>query len=363
MADTIVNYLKKISKNKDSNFAEMASFDNREMLLEQLISMYEFTGEPDTLNFNFFMLYSICEGFAAVYKFTEDTTNNRKGDIVITRARLAGTPDPYGLGRDVIVSTENGFSKNITDYKNSENVEVFNLNRLYLPDISVDKTAYFLTETEKSMRAVLRLARYSRVIECKDEKTKEQITAALKAADAGSIATFVSPVVNTLLGDDPETVHDMSLTDVRNNDMLQYLSKFKSDLMRDFFNRYGMSSDGSEKMAQQTEAETNKGSFKSLILPISRLKLLSEFVEKVNYKFSLNISVDFSEPWKLEFARLLAEEKITADGEPEVPEGPEEPEEQEEQEEPEEAEEAEEEKEEQEEEPEEPEEKEEGEKA
>lgn len=311
MADSAIEkYLKKISKDKDGQFNALALNDNTELLLETLLSMYEFTGEPDTCNFNFFMLYAICEGFAGVYRFPSGypSAGVEPGDIVSVRVKLAGHPDANGLGEDAIVSTDSGFSILIPKYKNDKNLQVFNLNRLYLPDISVWKTAYFLTETEKSMRAVLRLARYSKIVECKDEKTREQLTAALRAADEGNIATFISPVVNTLLGDDPEQVHDIALTDVRNNDMLQYLTKFKSDLMREFFNRYGMSTDGSEKMAQQTEAETNKGGFKSLILPISRLKLLSEFIEKVNEKFSLNITVDFSEPWKLEFSRLIAEE-------------------------------------------------------
>lgn len=296
----ILKYIKKHDKNSIRDFLYA---DNYKILLEALVTMYDFDGLPDTFNPNFFMTYAIESGGAVMYRAPAEWYDG----IITAPVKLAGHPDPYGMGEDLIISTEDGHSRVIFNYKDDPNVEVFFLNRLYEPDFGVTKTAEYLTETQLSIRAILLLARYSKIIEVPDAKTKEQLEAAIKNSELGAISSFVSSVKNTLI-QDAEPVKDISLNDVRNNDMIQYLSKYQDDCMRSFYSRYGMETMGAAKIAQQTADEVNSGSFRSMIVPISRLILLQDFIARCNRKFGLSASVDFSQPWKLELQKIISQE-------------------------------------------------------
>lgn len=300
---TIEKYLKEVRK-KTSDIKSFLWADNVKLLAENLLSMYDFSGFPETFRSDFFMLYAILDGWAAIYKTPDDW-----GDGVIAcRAHLAGKPDAYGLGRDCIVTAEDGHSIVLKDFRKRDDVEVYHLNRLRTPDIGVQKTAYFLTETQLSIRAILLMARYSKIIEVPDDKTREMLKASLEASELGGVASFVSQTKPTLL-DDAQEVKDISLQDVKNSDMIQYLSKYEDDVMRSFFNRYGMSTSGHSKIAQQTADEITEGGYRSMIVPISRLKGLQEWAEKAGEKLGFSGSVDLSEPWKLELAHLMEEEE------------------------------------------------------
>lgn len=295
--------MKYVRKKDRSAVRDFLFADNYKILLEALVTMYDFTGLPETFNPNFFLMYAIECGGAVMYRSPESW-----GDGIITApAKLAGHPDPYGMGEDLIVTTEDGHSTVISKYKDSPDVEVFFLNRLYAPDFGVSKTAEYLTETQLSIRAILLMARYSKIIEAPDSRTKEQLEAAIKNSELGAVATFVGATKNPLI-QDAETIKDISLTDVRNSDMIQYLSKYQDDILRGFYSRYGMETMGAAKIAQQTTDEVNSGSFRSMIVPISRLILLDDFIKRCNEKFSLSASVDFSEPWKLELQKIISQE-------------------------------------------------------
>lgn len=309
----LMRYVRKKDKGAIRNFLYA---DNYKILLEALVTMYDFSGLPETFNPNFFLMYAITCGGAVMYRSPEAWGDG----IIAAPAKLAGHPDPYGMGEDLIITTEDGHSKVIYKYKEDPDVEVFFLNRLYEPDFGVSKTAEFLTETQLSIRAILLLARYSKIIEAPDSRTKEQLEAALKNSELGAIATFVGSAKNPLI-QDGEPVKDISLTDVRNNDMIQYLSKYQDDILRGFYSRYGMETMGAAKIAQQTTDEVNSGSFRSMIVPISRLLLLSDFIRRCNEKFSLSATVDFSEPWKLELQKIISQEIETAEAPENAEEG------------------------------------------
>ena len=102
----------------------------------------------------------------------------------------------------------------------------------------------------------------------------------------------------------------IELTSPNDTDKLQYLSKLYEDFWRRFFNLYGMTTQGSEKMAQMSEKEINNGSNSSMIIPCDRLEERKKGIEKVNEMFSTNIEVDFSECWKREIKKRESEVNV-----------------------------------------------------
>lgn len=276
--------------------------DNFDMLLESIVSMFNFYDFPETVNTRFIPMYALREGMGCVCHFP--TIQN--DEFVVARFQMCGKPDVNGLGTDAIITTYDGHSEFVSNWKEAENVQPFFLNRIYSPDLHIGKTATYLTEADTSIKAILLLARYSRLLACKDEKTKEAVNAALSNVSGGSIATLVSSnIYDSLRGTAEEPITNIDITDVRNNDMIQYLSKYEDDLLRQFFNIYGLSTSGASKMAEQSTAEINQGSNRAMVIPHMRYECLQEFAEACNSKFGWNCSITFSECWQNEKAKCV----------------------------------------------------------
>ena len=99
--------------------------------------------------------------------------------------------------------------------------------------------------------------------------------------------------------------------EVEKSQYIQYLAKFRDDLMRWFYSLYGMNSQGSSKMAQQSVDEVNQDSSASMILPHDMLRMRQNGVEELNKKFGWDAEVSFSECWMSRLANMDDEFKTT----------------------------------------------------
>ena len=74
---------------------------------------------------------------------------------------------------------------------------------------------------------------------------------------------------------------------------------------------YGMNSQGSSKLAQQTVDEVNQDNNASMIIPHDMLRMRQNGVEELNKKFGWNSEVSFSECWMSRLANMDDEFKET----------------------------------------------------
>ena len=95
-------------------------------------------------------------------------------------------------------------------------------------------------------------------------------------------------------------VQELNLSDPDLVTRLQYLCKFEDDTLRDFFNKYGLSTYGSGKMAQLSVEEATAGENRAEVIPDSRLKNLKAWAKRVNSAYGYDCSVNYSKPWKEE---------------------------------------------------------------
>lgn len=291
--------------------------DNEEMLLESLASMFNFYDFPEGVNTKFMPIYSLTYGMGCVARTSIFPSYDEDYEFCVAQFKMVGMPDVNGLGRDAIVTTFNGLSTVIKNWKKSEDIQPFFLNKIYTPDMNIPRVASLLTEADASIRTILKLARYNKILGCSDSTTKNALEEALKNIDNGNIATFVADFISDpLTGAASEPFATLDITDVRNNDMIQYLTNFEEDVLRmQFFNKYGLDTAGAAKMAQQSEDEINSGSNRAMVVPHSRLECWKEFEEACNKKFGWNCRIEFSECWQNELAKC--EKDLPADEEPE----------------------------------------------
>lgn len=276
---------------KDKSKGKYDYEDDYAQLLEPVIAMYESVGLPDTFNLNFFLNYLLTEGWACLGP-------GKDGEIAALHFKPAGTPDSNGIGKEAIITSDNGMSVQIKDWKTDTKYIACHLNNIYTPDLNLSKTAYFLSQLDISALSLIRSARYNKIFSCPDSKVEAAIKQAFKNADNGEPLTVVSENIALSLKGSDGTIKSIDITDPDIATRLQYLTKEQDDILRAFYNRYGLSSYGAGKMAQLTVEEATAGENRSEVIPDSRLKILKKWIERVNAAYGYKATINYSAPWR-----------------------------------------------------------------
>ena len=115
-------------------------------------------------------------------------------------------------------------------------------------------------------------------------------------------------ILDDVFGKEGRGVYTVDMTRPEMSDHIQYLTHAKDDVWRFFWQLYGMNSQGTSKMAQQSVEEVSNNDCASLIIPLERLEQRKKDTKVLNKKFGWNVTVDFSEAWRARVEK--AEEPI-----------------------------------------------------
>lgn len=293
---SLINQKLKIEKKLDN-------FSYADKYASVLINMFT-TLETDTnpfynspfWEFNFVESILLLNGCGAVWYDDIDE------QYVFSACERIGNIDSEGHGRDLFCCTMNGHSKTFLDYENNDNVVVVWNNLSHSCDINVARFAKNATETWTSIKACLVGTRYNNIVSCSSEIEKKALDTAIENVEVGKPITVTS---DNVLGLSEEGIKRISLTDVKDSDKIQYLDNHLTWLDRTFLNNYGLTTQGSDKIAQQTKDEVNNGALASWIEPISRLNERKKGFALVKEKFGLDIPYEFSELWTNEYKKVI----------------------------------------------------------
>ena len=120
----------------------------------------------------------------------------------------------------------------------------------------------------------------------------EAIINDLSSNDAMSILLNKADVTSTF------DIPVLNLTQPNNVELLQNLTKFYDDIIRIFCTTYGISINGTGKMAQQNNIELQGYEHFSKILPCDMLKCRKTGIEIFNDIYGTDVEVTFSNAWK-----------------------------------------------------------------
>ena len=310
-------------KEKRQKAYRIESYD--EVLTDTLVSMFTYSGEnvPEEIleNQSFIDIYTILGGVAAIWKLTPDKCPNSQNDAmegkwVITPAEFAGSPDTYGFGRDLICTIKSGCTYQFDNWRENPEVAVIFNNLNYSPDMNIGRFSDMLAELEVSMKLNVLFARMYPMPVAASTKIQKAIESAIENMRNGKIATVLNEdalsqyVMDSSTGSGAAGINTVNLTEVEKSQYIQYLAKFRDDLFRWFYSLYGVNSQGSSKMAQQTTDEVNQDNDASMILPNSMLQMRKKCLEnQVNKKFGWNMEVSFSECWQSRRANMNSPEE------------------------------------------------------
>lgn len=260
-----------------------------------LISMFNYNKLPTTLNKQFLELYLITTGKCIVGKINDE--------LYCTPASLCGEIGAYNLGTEAFGVCPIG---EIRGTIGKDVVVGFN-NCLMYPSLEVYNTSKMLTELDTSIMNNIHYSRMHPIPVVRDTKTKVSVDKIMEDLDDGNTKSILSENVCDELDSGIKSIDVINLTDVKESDKIQYLFHSKDDATRQFYNHYGMSAQGTSKMAQQSINELEGGV--SFVDPLDMLEQRKEMVAEINRIFGTEISVDFSDAWKIELVKYLPTEE------------------------------------------------------
>ena len=290
------------NKNRERRRSYLAQFTNI------LASMFKYENLPVSLPGEFIELVLNMEGLVAVWEC--------EGELICSSVSLGGKPDPYGRGTEAICATDNGtvkhfFKKEGTPFYEASDgslcVVGFN-NPTYTADDKIFQWASVLSEIDTSIDLNILYSRYLPWFLARDAKTKAAIEAAMANTKAGEYLVIQS---NNLLADiegNTKEIERIDATDVANSDKIQYLLSAHNEIERWFTQLYGINSNNNtSKQAQMSVDEVNANGASAAVIPMIKKHFREQLVADINAAFGTDISVDFSEVWNIQEAKLEAE--------------------------------------------------------
>lgn len=281
---------------------------NDDVLTEGLSSMFIRRGLPED--------FRECDGFieeillknaCGAYVHRNDHVEDR---WIFGECDLVGQPGSYGFGKDAIVRAGGGYVEQFNDWRENPDIVVAFNNPVRVPDMMIPYTADRLTEVDTSLSNIIMNGRVHPVPVVRDDKMKVVIEQAFADMDSGKPRTIVSSnLVKALteLGVDVDPVISLNLTDPNLSNLLQYIGKYREDLLRWFWNLYGQNAQANAKLAQQSVEEVTTGESISMILPHTRYHERQKEAAELKRKFGWDVTIEFSEPWQNSFSRCAKE--------------------------------------------------------
>ena len=301
----------------DGNAKKLLAEFNREKIVESnnefiyltLVSMFDYVSNEENSYNEFFenLEEFLCkDGVCGIFEVDKK--------VVCSKINFVGKLNEYGKGLDCICITKNGKEYSFTDWRNNKDIVVAFNNKNHVSDKKAEVTAELLTEIEVSMKSGTIGTRFNKIISVANQLEAEKVRKAIELNQIGlpQVVTSETDIKKVLKEQDSSTIYD--LTSIKDSDKMQYLSKLKDDVLRQFYNIYGLNIQGSSKMAQQTVSEIENGAQSSFILPLSKYFERKKFIEEINKKFNKNFEVKFSKVWEIAFDSLIEKsERITLD--------------------------------------------------
>lgn len=276
------------------------------MLLLSLCSMFKWNIFPDNEthneNFNrFFERYLHQTGSFAVIP---GKPADGSGWYVIPEPSLAGNLDQFGWGTQVSGPTRNG-EFTLDSVSRDDAIVCFN-NSNRIPDFEMIEYAYALSQIDKAILVNTKLSGFAPVFDAPDTKSAAAINEILTNLYNGEIKAITSQQKNQILDEKERNVLSIDTITPQRVQYVQYLSQLYDNMLRRFYNTFGIDITNVNKQAQVNEDELNGWSGFSEIMKQNMLRERQNFCNRVNARYGTSWSVELQTPYKQETEQFLA---------------------------------------------------------
>lgn len=293
------NYRDKMKEKalNDFNFITYSDY-----FMNALLTKFEYRNFPDTFNSVFFELYMRTEGSAiAGYptKITKSAENYDPNVFTAAPGFLTGALDNNGLG----IMARGVFPNGEIMGKRGVEVAYCRNNPIASPDLFVRYYSALLSEIQSSIRAAIVYTRHIPIPLVRDGKIKAVIQGAINNLKNGKIEAVCNDSAMKDFNGAYQSIELLNLSDPTLADKMQYLFKAIDDTMRQFWILNGQCTQGTGKMAQQSEKEIDG------MTSIAYIDTYCEEVERKKFEkqcrdiWGMDCEIVLSEPWKIELEK------------------------------------------------------------
>lgn len=262
--------------------------------LEQILtSMFEYNNLPKGLDRKYIEHTLIRFGCCAIVKINDE--------FFVGVPAIMPPLDNYGIGTEITITTYNG--QHQKRGKIGKNCVLIWNNTEFVGDFIISWYAKMFKEIDISMEANVFNSRLHPIPVARNSKIKNAIDNIFKSIKGENKNNDTYTILSdTAFADEingtATKIDVLNLTDVKDVDKLQYLSKFHDDLLRRFCTLYGHSMQTTGKMAQQTVEEIQGYDSFSMIIPSNRLEERQKGIAEFNRIFGENVTVEYNEAWQ-----------------------------------------------------------------
>lgn len=271
------------------------------ILLNYLLSRFVWEGLPDTMKPEDLEGILIYNGTAGMGRAADGKLYAFPGGYM--GDTIAYRPDSYSGTLPYVGNIAGKVGKDVAVGWNNDT---------RTPEFFMMHIAANLTEIDISENVNVLFSRFIRIPKVHDQKDKETLKNTIQNILNGKLDVFVSDnIMSTdarrLLG--YESTEDMflELTDVQQQDKIQYLNQYHDNIVKRFWNLYGQSTQVSSKLAQMTDDEIHSNDQTNMIYLLQCLEKRKEFAEECNRIFGTNITVKLSECFEHERKETMEE--------------------------------------------------------
>lgn len=288
-------------------------------LQEGMTSMFERRNYPEAVNVKMLERFLVVDDRACITTYPEGKRNSDRyaGKWMAARLEIGGDPDPDGLGKTAFAVFGDGTVKQVDDWRDSDDIIVCWNSWDYSRDLNIPDTARKLQIADVSLDMLVKNSRLHPMPVARDTKEQEAIETAQQNIIDGKEQTVIAKgdtqELLDAIGNTQSQIEVLSLTDPNAAVHIQNISQYREDLLRWFWNIYGMDSRGTSKRAQQSVEEVDQGGDLSMVIPMSRWRARQEEVEQVRAKCgATEAACDFSTCWKSRIMEAVTIDEETA---------------------------------------------------
>lgn len=210
--------------------------------------------------------------------------------LVIVPGAYTGSIDKYGHGTEFHGDTLDG-----KPWRGKVGVDCFVVpnNPMLMPDsLIVSRYAYMLSQIDISMYYNLKYSRLGKFYRADTDTEKAALNKAMDELEAGKPVIYVGTPghkFGDVLDQTPPPLMPLDLTDVKDSEKLQYLSRFHDDIIGRFLSMYGIDTGNVNKGSQVLRDELSRLSEAAAVPVYERLKCRQEVWDEINKAFGTNI--------------------------------------------------------------------------
>ena len=211
--------------------------------------------------------------------------------IAIIPGAYAGPLDRYGRGRDYLGTTFDGVT-----WRGTVGVDCFVVpnNPMLMPDsLIVSRYAYMLSQIDISLYYNLKYSRLGKFYRADTDQEKAALEKAIQEMTDGEPIIYVGTTKHTfgdVLDQNAPPLSPMELTDVKDSEKMQYLSRIHDDIIGRFLSMYGIDTGNINKGSQILRGELSRMEEAAAVPVYERLACRKQIWNEINRTFGTDIT-------------------------------------------------------------------------